>query len=370
MERIKIGINTSRQKSTEQTSSLGSSNLYNTSRLKHALKSNDSNFPKKSKVKSKPKKNQKDENFLKDLIKTMEINLNMVLDVVKILKMNEKNENLIIKRIEIIKKIFNKYQSMRKAMMNAKSENLVNNQIYGELNRRIKESDKLYKEKINDINSVIQKKIIYLKKTQKKFNEIQIYIRRECQESYKYKKIYSDFYINTFILENESLIRYKQKWNEEINNKNSIVTQLKNEIIEMDINNKNVKDGKFKSNKFILKNNIKDTLSSYLMCRAEEIKYYEVLIGNLKLVQKNMLYEGIIILSTNNFFNDIDKIKNAININTDFSQDISNNDVTIIKKNYKEEIQETNMSNIYYELLNIETTTKSKNNLIKKNKNY
>ena len=370
MERIKIGINTSRQKSTEQTSSLGSSNLYNTSRLKHALKSNDSNFPKKSKVKSKPKKNQKDENFLKDLIKTMEINLNMVLDVVKILKMNEKNENLIIKRIEIIKKIFNKYQSMRKAMMNAKSENLVNNQIYGELNRRIKESDKLYKEKINDINSVIQKKIIYLKKTQKKFNEIQIYIRRECQESYKYKKIYSDFYINTFILENESLIRYKQKLNEEINNKNSIVTQLKNEIIEMDINNKNVKDGKFKSNKFILKNNIKDTLSSYLMCRAEEIKYYEVLIGNLKLVQKNMLYEGIIILSTNNFFNDIDKIKNAININTDFSQDISNNDVTIIKKNYKEEIQETNMSNIYYELLNIETTTKSKNNLIKKNKNY
>ena len=366
MERIKIGINTSRQKSTEQTSSLGSSNLYNTSRLKHALKSNDSKFTKKSKAKSKPKKIQKDENCLNDLIKTMEINLNMVLDVVKILKMNEKNENLIIKRIEIIKKIFNKYQSMRKAMMNAKSKNLVNNQIYGELNRRIKESDKLYKEKINDLNSVIQKKVIYLKKFQKKFNEIQIYIRSECQESYKYKKIYSDFFINTFILENESLIRYKQKLNEEISNKNSIITQLKNELIEMNINNKNVKDHNIKSNKFILTHNTKDTLNSYLMRRAEEIKYYEVLIGNLKLVQKNMLYEGIIILSTNNFFNDIDKMKNAININTDFSQDISNNDVSIIKKNYKEEIQETNMSNIYYELLSIESTTKSKNNLVKK----
>jgi hypothetical protein len=296
----------------------------------------------------------------------MEINLNMALDVTKILKMNQNNTNLIIKRIEIIKKAFNKYQSIRKSMINAKSKNLVNNQIYGELNRRIKESDKLYKEKINDINSVIQKKIIYLKKFQKKFNEIQIYIRRECQESYKYKKIYSDFFINTFILENESLIRYKQKLNEEINNKNSIVTQLKNELIEMNINNKNVKDGNIKSNKFILIYNTKDSLNSYLMRMADEIKYYEVLIGNLKLVQKNMLYEGIILLSTNNFFNDIDKMKNAININTDFSQDISNNDVSIIKKNYKEEIQETNMSNIYYELLSIESTTKSKNNLVKK----
>lgn len=368
MERIKIGINTSRQKSTEQTSSLVSSNLYNTSRLKLALKSNDSKFPKKSK--SKAKIIQKDENYLFDLIKTMEINLNMALDVTKILKMNQNNANLIIKRIEIIKKAFNKYQSIRKSMINAKSKNLVNNQIYGELNRRIKESDKLYKEKINDINSVIQKKVIYLKKSQKKFNEIQIYIRRECQESYKYKKIYSDFFINTFILENESLIRYKQKLNEEINNKNSIVTQLKNELIEMNINKKNVKDGKIKSNKFILIYNIKDTLNSYLISKAEEIKYYEVLIGNLKLVQKNMLYEGIIILSTNNFFNDIDKMKNAININTDFSQDISNNDVSIIKKNYKEEIQETNLSNIYYELLSIESMTKSKNNLVIKNKKY
>ena len=292
----------------------------------------------------------------------MEINLNIILNVMETLKMNKNNSNLIIKRIEIIKKIFNQFQSLRKTMINIKTKNLVNNQIYGELSRRIKETDKLYNDKINDINSVIQKKIVYLKKSQKKFNEIQIYVRKECETSYKYKKIYSNFFINSFILENENLQRYKQKLNEENSNKNNLIKKLYNEILEMNIK---IKDDKNNNNKIISKVKENNELNSYLVCRAEEIKYYEVLIGNLKLVQKNIVYEGIIILSTYSFFNDSNKLKNEINKNTQYSQEISNNDISVIKKNYKDEIQETNISNIYYELFNFENQTKSKNILIK-----
>ena len=292
----------------------------------------------------------------------MEINLNIILNVMETLKMNKNNSNLIIKRIEIIKKIFNQFQSLRKTMINIKTKNLVNNQIYGELSRRIKETDKLYNDKINDINSVIQKKMVYLKKTQKKFNEIQVYVRKECETSYKYKKIYSNFFINSFILENENLQRYKQKLNEENSNKNNLIKKLYNEILEMNIK---IKDDKNNNNKIISKVKENNELNSYLVCRAEEIKYYEVLIGNLKLVQKNIVYEGIIILSTYSFFNDSNKLKNEINKNTQYSQEISNNDISVIKKNYKDEIQETNISNIYYELFNFENQTKSKNILIK-----
>ena len=365
MKRIKIGINTSRQKSTEQSSGLHSSNIYNTSRLKYSLKSNNNKFSAKTKSKSTIRKIKKDDNYLYDLIKTMEINLNMILDVTKILKINKKNENLIIKRIEIIKKLFVQYQSTRKIMINLKSKNLLNNQIYGEFDRRIKESNTLYEDKIKDINSFIEKKMIYLKKCQKKLNEIQLYVRRECQHSYKFKKIFSNFFMNSFILENESFIRYKKKLNEEINNKNNIIKNLKNETIEMKINNKKIKNIQNNNNKIILLKEIKnDKLNSYLLNRAEEIKYYELLISNLKLIKNNSVYEGVIILSTNNFINDIDKVKNEINTNIDFSQEISNNDISVIKKNNKDSIQETNISDIYYELLNIESMSKSKNNII------
>ena len=47
--------------------------------------------------------------------------------------------------------------------------------------------------------------------TNSKFNEIQIYIRRESQSFPKYKRIYGNFSIDNFILENENMLRLKEK---------------------------------------------------------------------------------------------------------------------------------------------------------------
>lgn len=283
----------------------------------------------------------------------MDINLKMILDVTGVIKMGKNKKNLIIKRIKIINNLFEKYQSLRKETKNIKTKNLVNNQICSEIKRRINESNKFYNNKINDIDTMIKKKNLYLKKTQKKFNEIQIYIRRESQYFYGYRKIYANFFIKPFIIENENFVRYKNKLNEEIENKKNIINMLNNEIL--DIKNKNkLTINNIKDNNNIIENekekDIKyNKLNNYLLSIEEEIKYYEKL--NLYLINKKFIYERRFILSRNNFFKDINMIKNDITINIDFSQELSNvNDVSIIKKTNGNEILDSNISNSIMDL--------------------
>ena len=351
---------------------MASSNVHNTSKLKYTLRTNNNRFLTKSKSKTiKSIKNKYDDNYLYDLIKTMEINLKMILDVIKVIKLNQQNANLISKRIKIISKLFEKYQSMRKEMISIKSKNLVNNQIQSEIKRRMKENSKFYDDKIIDVQTVINKKLLYLKKSQKKFNEIQIYIRRESQDSFKFRKIFANFQITPFILENEGFVRYKNKLNEGNENKKNILTILNKEIKEIKIKNKKTlieKDNNNKNkdnnndNTIIAKESANEKLKKFLLCREEEIKYYELL--NTNLINKKIVYERKIIISRNKFFNEVDKLKNEININinTEFSQDMcNNNDVSIIKKNNNDENLESNLNNTYYELFSIESMAKHKN---------
>ena len=354
---------------------MASSNVHNTSRLKYTLRTNNNKFLTKSKSKTiKNIKNKYDDNYLYDLIKTMEINLKMILDVIKVIEINQQNANLISKRIKIITKLFEKYQSMRKEMKSIKSKNLLNNQIQSEIKRRMKENAKFYDDKIIDVQTVINKKLLYLKKSQKKFNEIQIYIRRESQESFKFRKIFANFQITPFILENEGFVRYKNKLNEGNENKKNIITILNKEIKEINIRNKKIikekdnnnkikdKENNNNDNAIIAKESASEKLNNFLICREEEIKYYELL--NTNLINKKIVYERKIIISRNKFFNEVDKLKKEININinTEFSQDMcNNNDVSIIKKNNNDENLESNLNNTYYELFSIESMAKHKN---------
>ena len=143
----------------------------------------------------------------------MQINLKIILDINKSLDINQNKKNLIIERIKIIKRLFDNYQLMRKEINNEKSKSLVNNQIYEELKRRRIENKKLFDDKINEINSLVKKKTIILKTTQKKFKEIQIYVKRESQNYFYYRKQFNNFDINSFIFDNECLMKYKQSLN-------------------------------------------------------------------------------------------------------------------------------------------------------------
>jgi hypothetical protein len=289
----------------------------------------------------------------------MQINLKIILDLNKSLDINQNKKNLIIGRIKIIKRLFDNYQLMRKEINNEKSKILVNNQIYEELKRRKVENKKLFEDKINEINSFVKKKTIILKTTQKKFKEVQIYVKRESQNYYYYRKQFINFDINSFIFDNECLMKYKQRLNDNIKKNKYIINALLDEIIilknrklilKVD-DKKNFSENK-NNNK--LKNNIHDKLNKYLLCKKEEIKYYESL--KLKLKDIKCIYQNKIILPKNIFLKGINKIKNDFTINTDFSQEISNcNEINIIQQTNNNEILE---SNTFYELLSLENNIK------------
>jgi len=298
----------------------------------------------------------------------MQINIKIILDATQILKMKQENKNLIAKRIEIIHKLFDNFQLMRKKIENIKSKNLVNSQIYEEVKRRINENKKFYDEKIEDINSLVKKKVIILKKVQKKFLEIQIYIRRESQNYYGFRKQFSNFSITPFILENEYLNKYKSKLNESFEEKINRMKTLNVPIKEIKSKNKNKKNKEEKNNINIIiinengneyLNNINndlisledsnDKLNKYLINKQEEIKFYENKKINLKKI--NLVYKSKVVRKKSAF-------KNEINIS--ISQDLqNNNEISMINQTNNNENLESNINNTFYELFTVESMAKS-----------
>ena len=295
----------------------------------------------------------------------MQINIKIILDALQILKMKQENKNLIAKRIEIIHKLFDNFQLMRKKIENIKSKNLVNNQIYEEVKRRLNENKKFYDEKISDINSMIKKKVIILKKVQKKFLEIQIYIRRESQNYYGFRKQFSNFSITPFILENEYLNKYKTKLNESFEEKINRMKTLNVPIKEIKNKNKKKQEEKdniniiiineegndINNNDLISFENSNDKLNKYLINKQEEIKFYENKKINLNKI--NLVYKSKIIRKKSAF-------KNEININLSISQDLqNNNEISMINQTNNNENLESNINNTFYELFTVESVAKS-----------
>ena len=284
----------------------------------------------------------------------MQINIKIILDAVKILRMRQENKNLIAKRIEIIHKLFDNFQLMRKKIENIKSKNLVNNQIFEEVKRRIIENKKFYDEKIDDISSLVKKKVIILKKVQKKFIEIQIYIRRECQNYYGFRKQFSNFSITPFLLENEYLTKCKTKLNEILEERinhmktlNISIKEIKQKEKEKNQGNNNIIIINENENEIIEQTN--DKLNKYLINKEEEIKYYEN--KNMNLTKMNLVYKNKMI--KNGF-------KNEINLNLSISQDIqNNNEISMINQINVNENLESNMNNTFYELFTVESVAKS-----------
>ena len=282
----------------------------------------------------------------------MQINIKIILDAVKILRMRQENKNLIAKRIEIIHKLFDNFQLMRKKIENIKSKNLVNNQIFEEVKRRIIENKKFYDEKIDDISSLVKKKVIILKKVQKKFIEIQIYIRRECQNYYGFRKQFSNFSITPFLLENEYLTKCKMKLNEILEERINHMKTLNISIKEIKQKEKNQGNNNIiiiNENENEIIEQTSDKLNKYLINKEEEIKYYEN--KNMNLTKMNLVYKNKMI--KNGF-------KNEINLNLSISQDIqNNNEISMINQINVNENLESNMNNTFYELFTVESVAKS-----------
>ena len=210
-----------------------------------------------------------------------------------------------------------------------------------------------------------KKKDITIRKCHKKFNEIQIYIRRESQSFPKYKRIYGNYSIDNFILENENMLRLKEKINNYISQKNQAITVLSKEIKDMknekmDTNEKNNNKGN-NINIINIKNNNSINSINIINNKNEAINKLNIflLIGDDKLKNlenKNNSFEQIFNKISykcyRNYYNNVLKYYDIID--NDFSKSKINENIIsgIIPQNNIDN-NETYMSNLYFDIMNM-----------------
>jgi len=224
----------------------------------------------------------------------MSLNLDLIDNILPTVHFKNIEERKKIKeKLHTINILVKKRINLLKSKKELQSKILVDNQIIEEEKRRKDENLSIYDNKIEEIKNNIDKKIIFIKRFQKKYNDIEIYIRRECLAFPRWKKIFSEYEIITFLIENENLIRLKNELYKDVKNYDSYLKHLIKENIELKKRDECVYS--FEENKFGNEDNNK----------------YNELIN-----EYNSKYKFLL--------NDINKIKNKLKIITYKYNDISN----------------------------------------------
>ena len=193
---------------------------------------------KNQKIKVKNPKQIKKQN-LYDLEKTLDINIEILKNYFKTTtsamtllnqdtKITEKLEkilNLLKKKKEIINKLKEK-----------KSKNLIQLQINLENKRKLEETLEKCKESLFDNEDAVNNKDEYVKLFQKKFVEVEIYLKRITAEmaDTKKKKYYQNYKMDNFLILNTNLNKKKQKIIESI-------TKYDEDKKNLKIENQNIK---------------------------------------------------------------------------------------------------------------------------------
>ena len=118
------------------------------------------------------------------------------------------------KLMNTFEKIINYFKLKKNLRLNINEINgkiLINKQIIEEIRRRNEENYLYYKDQIVVFSDNINKKLSLIKQIQKKFDEVEIYIQRECKNSENKSKFghWASFSILTFMNKNERLIKRK-----------------------------------------------------------------------------------------------------------------------------------------------------------------
>ena len=145
-------------------------------------------------------------NYIYDLDNTMNINLEVIQNILSSINLNTENKKKLYEKINKIKELFEKKQKLKQIKNKCQSKILLQNQLLEETKRGKEENLNYLDEKSDEFTNGLEKKLLCIKKFQKKFDEVQIYIQRECFYFKKWRKKYEDFEILPFILKNENLL--------------------------------------------------------------------------------------------------------------------------------------------------------------------
>ena len=257
-----------------------------------------------SKYDFKPK-NKNKETYLHDLSCTLVINLKDISNIKSTDKITVNQMDIIRNKALILFKHFKNLRKQQKNIKTIKSQILVHNQLLEEIKRRKQEGLLMLQEKKLELFKALDKKQIISRKSRNKFNEVEIYVRRECQSYDKYKRLYMDFTMDSFIIKNTNVKNaIKSKKNENENIKNSIDSiNHENKEYKDFILNKNCLEKKSKSKKI--------TTNNLLTIQHDKINYFENYIEKMNKLYNNI--DKVIINNDNN--NDIisNKIINNLN---------------------------------------------------------
>ena len=175
---------------------------------------------KNQKIKNKNQKSSKKQNLF-DLEKTLDINIEILRNYFKntttAMTLLNQDQQILEKLENIIKKYKNKKEIINK-IKEKKSKNLIQLQINLEHKRKLEETVEKYKDSLFDNEDAVNNKDEYVKLFQKKFVEVEIYLKRVTAElpDIKRKKYYQNYKMDNFLILNTTLNKNKQKIIEDI----------------------------------------------------------------------------------------------------------------------------------------------------------
>ena len=186
---------------------------------------------KKNQIKNNNQKNIK-KNNLYDLQRTLDINIEIIKNY---FKNTTSAMTLLNKDKEILEKIdkfmikYNKKKDIIKRIKEIKSKNLIQSQIFFESKRKLEETLNNCKESLLDNEDAVNNKDEYVKLFQKKFVEVEIYLKRITADmrDEKKKKYYQNYKMDVFTNLNTTFNKKKETLYEEINKYRSGKKKLK-----------------------------------------------------------------------------------------------------------------------------------------------
>lgn len=173
-----------------------------------------------SSVKSRPTRS---ESYPSDLKHTLLLTFQMISTVL------QGKENVLLEKVKKIEETQRKKDKLREEKKKVKTKILLDSQICEENKRRKEESETVFDNEIEEQKESVKNKDIFFKQYRKKFHDIESYIQRECKKFPKWKRLFMEYEILPFLLENEEMSNKKKALENEINIANiklNLVRQL------------------------------------------------------------------------------------------------------------------------------------------------
>ena len=295
-----------------------------------------------------------------DLERTLDINIEILKNYFKTTTstMTLLNQDQpIMEKLEKIIKTHNKKKEIINKIKEKKSKNLIQQQICMEHKRKLEETIEKYKDSLFDNEDAVNNKDEYVKLFQKKFIEVEIYLKRITtdMQDIRRKKYYQNYKMDNFLILNTNLNKKKQKIIEEISKYDSDKRNLKSEnqkikkeeVIEHIKDDENENEIKNEQQELKAKNElIKETYNVLIKDKIDKINILKQFIENHNKIENMIMNKNEIKINSEN--NNININKVSENKNPMFKK-VNVKKVTSernkINKNKNDEIQKSNLPN-------------------------